>query len=282
LAKPWHRYEQNFINHPKFLVLSPGAICLWLEGKNYCDMHLTDGLIPRDALRTFRFQNRGRIDELLQTIDGYSGSLWESHPVGFKMHDYLNHNPCRDDVMARMDRADEERERKKSNQKAWRDRHRNQNVTGNADGNVTGDVTGHARDNETGTLPDKQKQIQKQNQKEQEQERSPRPIFTGQRLTVHEWMLNKCLGILGEQADGFDLHSWFFDLDATAVKTGQVIPARGGWPWLQAQLVAEARRRGLNLAMASAAPAGKPERQSTIPDAGETRRYLDTLRGPAA
>jgi len=280
MAKPWHRYEQNFINHPKFLVLSPGAICLWLEGKNYCDMHLTDGMIPRDALRTFRFQNRARIDELLQQIDGYSGALWEPHAVGFKMHDYLVHNPCRDEVIERMAAADSEKAKKKLYLKEWRERKKAARTENEPETNpVRGEFANGSR---TVLKPDKQKQIQKQNQKEQEQERSPRPIFTGQRLTVHEWMLNKCLGILGEQADAFDLHSWFFDLDATAVKTGQVIPARGGWPWLQAQLVAEARRRGLNLAMASAAPAGKPERQSTIPDAGETKRYLDTLRGPAA
>lgn len=157
MAKPWHPYEQNFINHPKFLVLSAGAVCLWLEGKNYCDMHLTDGMIPREALRTFRFNTRARVEELMQRIDGYSGSLWEvilidgrDSQIGFRMHDYLNHNPCRDEVVARINRADETAKRKKSNQKAWRDRQRDSNVTGNA--SVS----------RVSPLPDKQKQLQKQ------------------------------------------------------------------------------------------------------------------------
>lgn len=88
--------------------------------------------------------------------------------------------------------------------------------------------------------------------------RSKRPIFTGQRLTVFEWQLDDCSRTLGEHADAFDLHEWFFALDALAVSSGLVIPKRDGGDWLQSQLVAEAQRRGLPLRMASAAPqAGK-------------------------
>jgi hypothetical protein len=51
VGKPWARLEQNFINHQKFLALTSNAICLWLEGKNYCDMYQTDGMIPKIALK---------------------------------------------------------------------------------------------------------------------------------------------------------------------------------------------------------------------------------------
>ena len=81
--------------------------------------------------------------------------------------------------------------------------------------------------------------------------RSKRPIFTGQRLTVFEWQLENCLRTLGPHAGGFDLHEWFFALDAKAVEDGIVIPTRGIGDWLIYQLVAEAQRRGLPLKMAS-------------------------------
>lgn len=128
MAKPWARIQQNYINHQKFLVLSPTAICLWLEGKNYCDMQHTDGLIPRAALKTFRFATRQAVDALCQSAgqkaDGSPWApLWEAAgTVGFKMHDYLDYNDCRDAVIARIEQADDERDRKKKNQKDYRDR----------------------------------------------------------------------------------------------------------------------------------------------------------------
>ena len=78
--------------------------------------------------------------------------------------------------------------------------------------------------------------------------RSKRPIFTGQRLTVFEWMLDDCMQILGPLTDAFNLHEWFFTLDAQAAKASMVIPKRDSGAWLQAQLLAEAQRRNLPIA----------------------------------
>lgn len=110
MAKPWARLEQNYINHPKFLALTADAICLWHEAKNYCDMHQTDGLIPRNALKTFRFTSRKSVEILTKScgkkLDGEPfAPLWEVHDVGFKMHDYLDHNDCREEVLQRLQDA---------------------------------------------------------------------------------------------------------------------------------------------------------------------------------
>lgn len=78
--------------------------------------------------------------------------------------------------------------------------------------------------------------------------RSKRPIFTGQRFTVFEWQLEDLMRMLGRHTDAFDLHAWFFDLDAQAANSHQVIPLRDGGRWLQAQTLAEAKRRGLAIA----------------------------------
>lgn len=84
--------------------------------------------------------------------------------------------------------------------------------------------------------------------------RSKRPIFTGQRLTVFEWMLDDCAQTLGPLTDAFDLHAWFFVLDAELVKAAVVLQKRDGGAWLQSQLVAEAHRRGLPIAIATPPP----------------------------
>lgn len=87
--------------------------------------------------------------------------------------------------------------------------------------------------------------------------RSKKPVFVGQKLTIFEWMLDDCLKTLGTLGSEFDLHEWFFALDAKAVNANLVIPKRDGGAWLQSQLVAEAQRRGLPLQMATAEPQNK-------------------------
>lgn len=77
--------------------------------------------------------------------------------------------------------------------------------------------------------------------------RSKRPIFSGQKLTVFEWQLDDCRQTLGQFTDDFDLHEWFFSLDKLAYDSNLVIPKKDGGAWLQAQLIAEAQRRGLPL-----------------------------------
>lgn len=81
--------------------------------------------------------------------------------------------------------------------------------------------------------------------------RSKRPIFSGQRITIFEWQLDDCAKTLGAYLNAFDIHEWFFALDAAAVRDGLVVPKRDGGAWLQAELVKEAQKRGLPLKFAS-------------------------------
>ena len=78
--------------------------------------------------------------------------------------------------------------------------------------------------------------------------RSRRPIFQGQRFVVFDWMLEDMSRTLGSQTDDFDLHSWFFEIDGALAAAGTVLPKAEQWPWLQQQLVAEVKRRGLPMA----------------------------------
>lgn len=91
--------------------------------------------------------------------------------------------------------------------------------------------------------------------------RSKRPIFSGQRLVVFEWMLDDLMRLLGPHTDGFDLHEWFFSLDADLVRRNLIPPKRDGGDWLQAALLAEARSRGVPLQIAAAPKLGKQTTQ---------------------
>lgn len=126
MAKPWAKYEVDFINHPKFRALTGNAICLWLEGKNYCDHHMTDGLIPTHIVKQFRFSRRLAIEALLVSCGQKSESLtyaplWEVHAIGYRMHDYLEHNDCREEVLERIGKADADRDWEKRRKRLIRD-----------------------------------------------------------------------------------------------------------------------------------------------------------------
>lgn len=75
--------------------------------------------------------------------------------------------------------------------------------------------------------------------------RSKHPIFQGQRFVVFDWMLEDLGRTLGSHLDDFDIHEWFFSLDAKAVKDAIVKSKNDWWPWIQTELLTEAQKRGL-------------------------------------
>lgn len=106
--------------------------------------------------------------------------------------------------------------------------------------------------------------------------RSRRPIFSGQRFVVFDWMLEDIGRMLGPHLDAFDIHSWFFDLDARAATEGLVKAKADWWPWVQQELLLEAARRGLP----SAAAAMISEQSQKNVEAG--RRAVARIQGKTA
>lgn len=72
--------------------------------------------------------------------------------------------------------------------------------------------------------------------------RSKRPIFCGQRLTVFEWMLDDLIRMLGPHWEAFDIHDWLDQADGKA--SASPLICADWWPWLKAETVREAQRRG--------------------------------------
>lgn len=87
--------------------------------------------------------------------------------------------------------------------------------------------------------------------------RSKRPIFKGQRFVVFEWQLDDLRRMLGAHVEPFDLHAWFFDLDAKAAAAELAVPQRDGGKWLHDETLAEAIRRGLPVAASASTHVGK-------------------------
>lgn len=98
--------------------------------------------------------------------------------------------------------------------------------------------------------------------------RSQQPIFKGQRFVVFAWQLEDLMRLLGKQTDAFDLHAFFYALDAHVLESGEVIPQRDGGKWLQTQVTREAERRGL---LAT-------KRSGPIPMVSGTQPYFESCK----
>ena len=232
----------------------------WRKSTAYTDMSLAEQGAYRNLLDEAHLRG-GAIPNNERTLAKACGSEreWRKVRTAVMAHFVLEADGWRN---VTLDRVLKESVRRATNQQNWRDRRNNgtDNAAGNEAGNGYDNGPHQIADND-GASPDPdqdQELISESNvvqvlgggahtttRQTPPTARSKRPIFTGQRLTVFEWMLDDCLRTLGPFADDFDLHDWFFKLDAAATAAKEVIPRRDGGQWLQQQLLREARRRGL-------------------------------------
>lgn len=110
----------------------------------------------------------------------------------------------------------------------------------------TPDITGHV---EEGT-PRRPVSVSVSNSVSNSVSRGPKQAG---RIFLHRWQQEALINTLGPQADTFGLDEWLDELSRTA----GVLPT-DRWAWVQAQLEAEVKRRGLPIeAAATPATAGK-------------------------
>lgn len=231
----WFRLDDRAIDHPKLLALSDGAFRLWVEGGAFCTRHLTDGLILRAALNGFRYVTRKRVDELVRVV------LWEPVEEGFRLHDFLDWNDSRDTIQAKR-KAGRERTSK------WRDK-ASPDVS-----DASRDASQHAhRANGVVLSPGS---VFRSSEGEPERKPSP-PKRSGRnsgRIFLHHWQQLALVDIVGPHADVFPLDEFLDDLNRKIA--GAALP-RDPWKFVQDELHAELKRRGLAVAEAAAAPGNK-------------------------
>jgi len=201
---------------------------------SYGQMHETDGYIPMEAMP---IGSRKAQQSLVLR------KLWEPDPRGgMRIHDYTDWNNSKEFIRSKRESA----------------RQRMANVRANTSQRTTSELTPKNKSSGSGAnvllglaLSSSEREHER---KPLADARSKRPIFTGQRLVVFEWMLDDIRQILGPYFEDFYLDEWFLALDAQAMRMNLVIPKRDQGKWLQAQLVEEAARRGLKIAGSEADP----------------------------
>ncbi len=92
----WIKLDDQFSDHPKIIEAGPLAAWLYVCGLTYAARYLTDGYIPAGQVRKLAdVDNASELAAKLVEV-----GLWESIDGGYLIHDYLEYNPNREDVMA--------------------------------------------------------------------------------------------------------------------------------------------------------------------------------------
>ncbi|MDP9226421.1 MAG: hypothetical protein M3P18_21800, partial [Actinomycetota bacterium] len=90
--------DDRFAQHPKVAGVSDKAFRAHVLALCYCGGHLTDGALSRAAAKTLGISPR-----IAQEL--VSANLWESNENGWRVHDYLDWQDSRDEVLARRTKA---------------------------------------------------------------------------------------------------------------------------------------------------------------------------------
>ena len=102
---PWVKLDDSFHDHPKVLRAGLPAIGLHVVALTHCSRYLTDGHVSPEFVSQKAGKNGQKIAAALVTA-----GLWTVNDRGWTIHDYLDYNPSRTQVV--------ETRRKESERKA--------------------------------------------------------------------------------------------------------------------------------------------------------------------
>ena len=91
----WIKLDQGFPEHPKVIDAGPLAAWLHVRALGYCNRNLTDGAISHAIARELAPGKRGQA--LVRRL--VAAGLWEMTRTGYAIHDFLEYQPSRADVL---------------------------------------------------------------------------------------------------------------------------------------------------------------------------------------
>ena len=99
----WAKLDDRFHSHPKIVSAGIAATGVYAMGLSYAACHDTDGLLPREWVKSIR-GGRRHVERLLEL------DLWREVKDGYSIPDYLDFNPSKAEVEER--RAKDARRKK--------------------------------------------------------------------------------------------------------------------------------------------------------------------------
>lgn len=107
---PWVKLDDHFADHPKLAAIDawerPLAVFLHIMALCWCNRHLTDGFVPKAAVERLAPElvdydyERGNISPTLIASKLVACGLWEENQAFYIIHDYLEYQPSREEVLA--------------------------------------------------------------------------------------------------------------------------------------------------------------------------------------
>ena len=107
---PWGRIDDTFWRHEKLQRAGPLGMALFAASISYCNDRLTDGFIP-DVCLWQLLNCQGLSDEqgplTTERVAEFliDAGLWERVPGGYKIHDYLDYNKSKAEILAQREQA---------------------------------------------------------------------------------------------------------------------------------------------------------------------------------
>jgi hypothetical protein len=92
----WVRLEDDFPENPKIIEAGPVASWLHIKAIAFCNRQLTDGFV---SYATVRWMNGAASAKVLVRV-----GLWETTKGGYLIHDYLEYQPSRAEVLDRREK----------------------------------------------------------------------------------------------------------------------------------------------------------------------------------
>lgn len=92
----WVKLDDRFFDNPKIAAISDAGQLAVLKAFTYCARELTDGFIPLKKAK--EYASPKVVKELVP-------GLWEPCAGGFRVHDFLQYNPTRAQVLAEREAA---------------------------------------------------------------------------------------------------------------------------------------------------------------------------------
>lgn len=97
----WIKLDDQWMDHPKIIRAGRDARDMWLASITWCAKQLTDGFIPLNLLPVLAVAagiNVANCQDFATTL--IEVRLWDATDGGYLVHDYLDYNPSKEEVLA--------------------------------------------------------------------------------------------------------------------------------------------------------------------------------------
>lgn len=102
----WVKIDDGFARHPKVVRAGPLGMAMQIAALCYCNQYLTDGFIPQSIvpglinLEDLSLGVGRKITWELVVNGLITAGLWEEVEGGYRIHDYLDYQPSKEQVLA--------------------------------------------------------------------------------------------------------------------------------------------------------------------------------------